>query len=252
MTRPIRLAVVPLLLAAAALAACSGGEDGVSESGGSPIASARPSTAPAAVPTLTTITTGDSGVMLLEWAGGPDDATRWQYSQRGPENGWVWTAWADIPGSDAGTRSYRVSGLRDSTLYHFTVRAVVGAAIGEPSEEARGGTPVYDKHGIPEMFAHETVEGGRTWRVSAGNVVIDIPAGMRLRYLGGMLASTGQLVATVEDVESGSWFIVDIGSAEIVEREIVTPPTPAGAGRSPRDVGALFDRIAASARVLPK
>ena len=191
MTRPIRLAVVPLLLAAAALAACSGGgDDGVSESGGSPIASARPSTAPAAAPTVTTITTGDSGVILLEWTGGPGNATRWQYRQRGPENDWKWTAWADIPGSDAGTRSFRVSGLRDSTLYHFKVRAVTGAVMGEPSEEARGGTPVFDKHDIPSMYQQDIIEGGRTWRVSAGDVVIDVPAGMRLRYLGGMLASS--------------------------------------------------------------
>ena len=144
-----------------------------------------------------------------------------------------------------------MSGLRDSTIYHFTVRAVVGAATGEPSEEVPGGTPVFDKHGIPEMFAQDTIEGGRTWRVSAGLVVIDVPAGMRLRYVGGVLADTGQVVATVEDVESGSRFYVDVGTAEIVERKIVAPPTPAGAGTSPRDVGALFDRIAASARVLP-
>ena len=204
------------------------------------------------VPTATTITTGDSGVILLEWTGGPDNATRWQYRQRGPENGWAWTAWADIPGSDASTRSFRVSGLRDDTAYYFNVRGVVGAATGEPSEEARGVTPVIDKHGVPGMPTRQIAEGGRTWRVSAGNVVIDVPAGTRLRYVGGMLADTGQLVATVEDVESGSWFVVDIGSAEIVEREIVAPPTPSGAGTSPRDVGALFDRIAASARVLPK
>ena len=198
-----------------------------------------------------TITTGDSGVVLLEWSGGPDNATRCQYRQRGPENDWVWTAWTDIPGSDASTRSYRLSGLRDSTVYHFEVRAVVGTVMGDPSEEVLGGTPVFDKHGIPEMFAREIVGGGRTWRVSAGLAVIDVPAGTRLMNAGGVLADTGQVIVTVQDVESGSRFYVDIGTAEVIEREIVAPQGPPAAGTSPRDVGAIFDRIAASARVLP-
>ena len=229
-----------------------------------------PNPAPAA-PTVITITTGDRGVILLEWTGGPDNATRWQYRQRAAgavqSSGWVWTAWTDIPGSDAGTRSYRVSGLRDSSYYYFEVRAEVRAVggvvggntvMGEPSEEAQGVTAELDGHGIPMMPLRQIIEGGRTWRGSAHSVagdvapgfVIDVPAGTRLRYVGDVFAE-GRVVGTVADVESGSQFHVNVETAEILGRTIVTPPTPAGAGTSPRDVGALFDRIAASARVLP-
>ena len=102
------------------------------------------------------------------------------------------------------------------------------------------------------------VEGGRTWRVGAyDTLTIDVPAGTRLMSVGDVSEGRNsgdpdvRRVVTVYDIESGSWFTVDTWTAQVVAREIVTPPTPPGVGTSPRDVLAVFDVIAASARLLP-
>ena len=207
------------------------------------------------VPSVITISPGDRGVILLEWTGGPEDATRWQYRQQSTWNDWVWTAWADVPKSDASTRSHRVTWLEDDREYYFQVRAVVGTVMGDPSEEARGSTPRVDSHGIPGMSSYQIIEGGREWRVDG--LVIDVPSGTRLRStlrLSIIGIAEGRDIVTVYDVESGSWFNIDIGTGEVLEREIVTPywaPVVWGVRHTPRDVGALFDKIEASARVLP-
>ncbi len=205
-------------------------------------------TAPGVLSVIT-ITPGDRGVILLEWTGGPENATRWQYRQQGPENDWVWTAWADIPKSGASTRSHRVTGLRDFTSYYFQVRVVVGGVgtvLGATSPEAEGGTPEIDSHGIPMMNTQLIVEGGREWRVAGGLAVISVPSGTRLMSDGG---------GRIYDIESGSWFNIDIGTGEVLSRQIVTPQSSPDASwwarHTQRDVGVLFDWIAASARVLP-
>ena len=207
--------------------------------------------APLPTPGLRTVTTGERGELLLEWTGGPDNATRWQYRQQGPENDWVWTRWTDVPGSDASTRSFCATGLEDYTAYYFKVRAVMatGALMyeGSPSAEARGVVPEIDSHGIPIMPSGQVVEGGRTWRVSFSLVVIDVPGGVRLMFSGGGGgAGTGLVEVDVRDVESGSWFTMDANTGEMLSRTVVTTPALS------RDVDAVFDWIAASARVRPR
>ena len=68
-------------------------------------------------------TGGGAGEVVLEWPGwGGNGIQRWQYRYKsGIEIDWG--AWADIPNSDADTRSYRVTGLtmRDS-IYRFQLR----------------------------------------------------------------------------------------------------------------------------------
>ena len=212
-------------------------------------------------PELMVITTGNRGEVLLEWTPGGDASgvTRWQYRQRarrGWDGPWVWGAWTDVPGSTAATRSYRVTG-QPLRWFHFEVRAVAGALPGSPSASAEGGPALIDGNGIPEMLQGQIVEGGRTWRVAAGQVVINVPAGTRLVLEGGGL-SGGRVLASFRDEASGSWQIVDIESGADHGREIVTPQRAAaadavqsGSGGSGRDVGAIFDTIMASVRLVP-
>ena len=113
--------------------------------------------------------------LLLEWTGGPVNATKWQYRQRRWENyqALAWEAWADVPNSGADTRSYRLTGLREGTAYDFEVRAAVDAVAGEPSSNGRtrnGEPPGAITHGqgsLPHLSTYEIVEGdGRTeWQL---------------------------------------------------------------------------------------
>ncbi len=215
-------------------------------------------------PELITVATGKAGELLLEWRIGHDPAgvTGWQYRQRARQGGttdgpWAWGAWTDVPGSNAATRSYRLTG-QSLRLFHFEVRAVAGTKPGRASASARGGPAPVGADGIPWMLAGDIVEGGRTWRIHAGSTVIDVPAGTRLEVHGGALAD-GRVIVSFADAATGSYLVVDIDTAESVGREIVAPPGVqgdaivggGGQGGAARDVGAIFDKIMGSARLVP-
>ena len=252
MTRPIRLAAVPLLLAAAALAACSAGSDEAANG---------TATSPAAEPTLIAVTTGNAGEVLLEWHIDPAPAglTDWQYRYQAigredelkPKAG-SWGAWTTVPGG-ASARSHRVTGL-GRAIHYFEVRAVAGSRTGEAAATVQGRPAYVGADGIPAMLPGDIIEGGRTWRLHEGWTVVDVPAGTRL--VGGRVAlSGGRGVVSFSDLATGATQVVDTARAEGVGRY---PPDPARAGgqapasASPaRDVDAIFDQIMASARVEP-
>ena len=213
-------------------------------------------------PELIAVATGKAGGILLEWTIDPAaSVTGWQYRQRARSGGttdgpWVWGAWTNVPGSTAATRSWLLK-PPPRRLFYYEVRAVAGALTGPASERVMVITPIVDGNGIPEMRQGQIVEGGRTWRVAAGQVVINVPAGTRLVLEGGGL-SGGRVLASFRDEASGSWQIVDIESGADHGREIVTPQRAAaadavqsGSGGSGRDVGAIFDTIMASVRLVP-
>ena len=215
-------------------------------------------------PELITVITGNAGEILLEWRIGhdPEGVTGWQYRQRARRGGttdgpWEWGAWQAVPGSTAATRSHLLTG-QPLRLFHFEVRAAAGTATGRASASARGGPAPVGADGIPWMLAGDIVEGGRTWRIHAGSTVIDVPAGTRLEVHGGALAD-GRVIVSFADAATGSYLVVDIDTAESVGREIVSPPGVAadaavgggGPGGAPRDVGAIFDQIMGSARLVP-
>ena len=70
----------------------------------------------------------------LRWTG-PNDPTitAWEYTyglQTGPFGGWT-----EMPGSDAGTRRFTVTGLQNNRTYKFKVRAVNDTGSGRESDE---------------------------------------------------------------------------------------------------------------------
>lgn len=219
---------------------------------------------PPPAPVLNTIDVGDAGVLILEWTPDPDSVsptygvTGWQYRQRARQGGttdgpWVWGEWTNVPGSNAATRSYRLAGL-PRRVFYFEVRAVAGTLAGQASDTVKGRPPIIDAHGIPEMAWGQISEGGRTWRLSAGPTVIDVPAGTRLILEGGGLQG-GLVTVSFRDVESGSWQIVNIATGADLGREIIAArPASGGKGTDAaterRDVGAIFDKIMASARII--
>ncbi len=215
-------------------------------------------------PVLIVVDVGEAGVLVLEWTPDPDSispthgVTGWQYRQRARQGGttdgpWVWGEWTNVPGSAADTRSYRLTGLPLRAFY-FEVRAVAGTLAGRASETVEGLAPIIGADGIPHMTWGQISEGGRTWRLSAGPTVITIPAGTRLILEGGGLQG-GLVTVSFRDVESGSWQIVDIGTGDDLGREIIAArPASNGKGTDAaterRDVGAIFDKIMASARII--
>ena len=98
--------------------------------------------------------------------------------------------------------------------------------------------------GIPTMLQDQAVPGGATYRAAPHeNLVIDIPHGMTVVRLTGFVAASVQPLR-LEDVESGSLLLMNLGTGEEWKRTIVTSEDDS------RDVGALFDQIVASARTV--
>ena len=99
--------------------------------------------------------------------------------------------------------------------------------------------------GIPMMLRHQPVEGAGTYRTARwAGLLIHLPAGVRLVRDGGhLLDSDGRVPVALRNVESESTLVLDTHTAEELQRRI------APEGRS-RNVGALFDAIAESARLV--
>ena len=206
---------------------------------GTPTASAgtpepRPQpTAPPPAPSLYVISRGAPDTLLLEWTGGPEGTTVWQYRKRAwtdAEPG-LWDDWADIPGGLAVERRYEVTGLSPGLRYDFELLAVVGQVASAPSAIGEGRT--YHPGSIPFMAAGHIVEGdGSTqWFVNDLEMVITIPDGMRLTY------ETGLGGRVVRDVASGA-------SVQFAERALEAIGNfPAAADKPERDIRALLGQI---------
>ena len=189
--------------------------------------------------------------MLLEWAGAPASVTKWQYRLRGPiwqgAGGETWSEWRDIPGSDASTRSYRLGGLAQFRAYFFQVRGWPAVAEGNTSNAAPATTLRFEGDGIPHMMPAQVVEGGATYRIGGMDYVTTVPWNMRLMMGGGTLNSDGSITASLFDVATGSYLLIDVETGEYVERTITEEGAPGN-----EDVHARFDQIVASTRKLPR
>ena len=206
-------------------------------------------------PDMIVVSDGSHDALLLEWTGGPENVTRWQYRVRawGNASPQAWSVWTTIPNSTATTTSYRLTGLRvngNRGAYEMQVRAVVGTTAGLASNVARGVTHKTGR--TPRIYPDQIVEGdGRQqWRVHELGWVVTIPDGMRVRGGKGWVSGDIGSGVTLFDHESGSSLALNDRGSE-VGRDIVTPAAGGTSAQNgpQRDVGALFDQIVASVRV---
>ncbi len=204
-------------------------------------------TVPEGGPCLVVVSDGSPDSLVLEWVGGPDNVTGWQYrtatwnsdeSRRDP-----WGPWTDIPGSDPATRAFRLTGLSSDTGHRFEVRAVTGGVDGVPSNLEGGIT--HRRGERPLIYAGRIVEGdGRTeWQLGA--FIFTIPEGLRL--VGGLSwASDGDSGTSVQDFQGR-------GSLNFVHTQGIVRPhlrDDLSAGVRLR-FQVLVNALIASVRVLP-
>ncbi len=120
---------------------------------------------PNSVPKVTALAGGRAAEILLTWTIVSEDATRWQYRQRGPGEGATWETWTSVPGSDASTRSHRLSGLQPGQPYAFEVRPWTADGAGDASYTVEAVTLRVGADGIPIALLGQALEGGHTFRV---------------------------------------------------------------------------------------
>lgn len=210
---------------------------------------------PAPAPDLTVLADGVAGVLILEWTSTAVGITRWQYRHRElvaggrPETWGTWGAWTNVPGSNASTRTYRLTGVGDA-WYQVEVRA--WTTIAGTSSSVVEGTPAYfGSDGIPWMLTGQMNKGGKEYRISGTKYVVTIPSDMRIVVSGGGIG-WGRTSMRLTDVESGSYLQIDLGSGEFYNRHVVsTSGSGSVSGSADRDVNALFDQIVASKRTTP-
>ena len=134
---------------------------------------------------------------------------------------------------------------QDSCTGPVSVRGLYYRLIWGPAPSE----PRIGADGIRILPTDYPVEGGRTYRLSdygsPGRIVIDVPAGMRLIDRG----VSEEWTAFLQDEASGAVLGLDFYSGEDVGRHI---PPEYDTSSAARDVGALFDAIAASARRQPE
>ncbi len=205
-------------------------------------------TVPEGGPCLIVVSDGSPDSLVLEWVGGPDNVTKWQYRRTtwnsGESRQNPWGPWTDIPGSDSAARAFRLTGLRSDTGHRFEVRAVSDGAEGGPSNLEGGITPRIGER--PLIYAGEIAQGdGRTeWQL--GSFVFTIPEGMRL--VGGLSwASGGDSGTSVRDFRGR-------GSLNFVHTQEVVRPhlrDDLSAGERLR-FQVLLNALIASVRVLPE
>ena len=103
-----------------------------------------------------------------------------------------------------------------------------------------------DPHGgLPTMLMDQPVPGGASYYVAPFSpLAVDVPEEMTLVRYTGWAFGRGRYTVGLEDVATGSYLVLDINTGEELGRLIQSVE-----GDS-RDVGALFNRIVASARTV--
>ena len=103
--------------------------------------------------------------------------------------------------------------------------------------------------GIRILSGRYAAEGGHTYRlIEQAPIVLDVPAGMRLRFGLASLASTGTAYALYVDEVTGSHIILDPATGQGAAYHIETPE---GETEPPADVVARFEALIASIREVP-
>ncbi len=197
--------------------------------------------APPGAPCLITVSDGAAGALTLEWAGGPADATGWQYRERSVASGeWLpWEDWADLTHGCASARACRLTGLPEGRGFEYQVRAAGGAA----SAPARA--PAVGSLGI---WAATLVEGdGKTeWAVAGFTIVI--PDGVRLEYGYSFLATCIEHTPCITDGVTVNHFPSHAGLTFSRDGRGVIRHIDARDEGQADAIGAVFDQITASIR----
>ena len=103
--------------------------------------------------------------------------------------------------------------------------------------------------GIRILSGRYAAEGGHTYRlIEQAPIVLDVPAGMRLRFGRASLASTGTAYAMYVDEVTRSHIILDPATGQDAAYYIETPD---GETEPPADVVARFEALIASIREVP-
>ena len=132
-------------------------------------------------PMLTALAGGGAGEILLEWTIGTVGATRWQYRQWRPVDT-AWGAWTDIPGSDAGTTSHRLTGLPPDEGSVFQVRPWTAQGPGAAYAQVQGYALRAGVDGIPIALG-QVLEDGRTYRVGETQYTFTTPRGLQVAVM---------------------------------------------------------------------
>ena len=118
--------------------------------------------------------------------------------------------------------------------------------------EVTDAMPNVGPDGIRLMPSQYPVEGGHTYRLvghrGPAPIVVDIPAGMRFIYVGGILYTDGRVTGTYVEVVSGG--IITLSPYD-VEDAYYEAATPEGETEPPADVVARFEALIASVRKVP-
>ena len=198
---------------------------------------------------LIVVSDGSTDSLLIEWTGGPENVSKWQYRVKRHVN-YSYGEWIDIPNSGAATRSHRLTGLGISSPYGYEVRPVVGTTPGAASDGASGRTQTPGKY--PRLRPGTIAEGdGRTeWQVHALGFVITIPDGVRLEAGYGRQPAVGQAPVTVTLSPSGG-SVSFSHEGHVLSRHVpAAAPGDANAAAAASDIGALLDEIITSLRRL--
>ena len=197
--------------------------------------------------------TAASGSVALSWSAAPANATRWEYRRR-PADG-SWSAWIAIADSETSTAAHTVTDLTEDARYHFQLRAHTANGASPTSTTAiaaAGLTPSALRVGadgiriLPYQYA---VEGGHTYRLDSWTpIVMDVPAGMRLKFVSVVLTSNGTAYATYVDEVSGSKLSLNPDTGRNAYYHV---PTPDGETEPSADIVAHMEAVIASIRELP-
>ena len=217
---------------------------------------------------------GSEGEIVLEWTPADQRTQRWQYREKaawalrnGQKYAPTWSAWTDMPNSDADTRSFRVTGLtmRD-WIYDFQIRPWGARGPGAASAVIEGYVATVGPDGIPQETPGPLLEPGRRFRHADTTFVV--PDGMILSTRRGgdsvtretfiflydettitrmvIRSSTGETVQkTIWDPLTKSYQAIWTETGDIAESWSGVPPPPG------HDIAALWEQIEQSIRREP-
>ena len=194
-------------------------------------------------PMLTALAGGGAGEILLEWTIGTVGATRWQYRQWRPVDT-AWGAWTDIPGSDAGTTSHRLTGLEPEQPYQFEVRPWTAGGAGDAYDAVEAVALRAGADGVPIALPGQALEGWRTFRVGGTPYTFTAPLGLGVALGEVTETSDGPTLIRWEEPASGSYMDYDPGRGREVERVLNDG--------APLNTWVLFDQLLQSIRQDPQ